>query len=272
MAITVSPLEESTPLGRLTTGSVCLSSKRGHFSFKDWDAEELRSSYEQLKKLIIERRMQNFMVFGRTTQAAQFVWEWVPYPPVGHWIYVVYNQLKVLVAFALRWRQTLYSHLAVGQREVTLPNAPCAFCDETQAVVQKQRVFEGQNVNLLIDYRPLTSLHFLVVPKIHRKDFHELTEEEYSEALRVAQKVAKWVSESYLIRNSYFFHKTGKIAGQSVPHWHLHLVFTQRAEEETWGKLKVLKNILIGSSPLSPRKVEESRNSYCSLLAPVLSV
>jgi len=57
---------------------------------------------------------------------------------------------------------------------------------------------------------------------------------------------------------AYLFDKAGAEAGQSVPHWHEHLIFTATKTQELFGKLIILKNMLIGSSPL-PEKELQSR-------------
>ena len=48
----------------------------------------------------------------------------------------------------------------------------------------------------------------------------------------------------------YLFHKTGIDAGQTVPHWHMHLIVTANKTQGFFGKLTVLKNMLFGSSPM----------------------
>ena len=45
-------------------------------------------------------------------------------------------------------------------------------------------------------------------------------------------------------------HKTGIDAGQSVKHWHLHVIFSTNTAQNFWGRITVIRNILFGSSPM----------------------
>jgi diadenosine tetraphosphate (Ap4A) HIT family hydrolase len=131
------------------------------------------------------------------------------------------------------------------------------FCNPE--IIQKQLVFEGSEVNVLYNYAPIglgqEKLHFLIVPKIHRVGFSELSQTEYLEAMELSQKLINF----YQKRNHpivYVFHKTGVEAGQTVPHWHQHIVFAETGAQEFFSKMAVLKNMMIGASPLSSEELK----------------
>jgi diadenosine tetraphosphate (Ap4A) HIT family hydrolase len=132
-----------------------------------------------------------------------------------------------------------------------------AFCD--QKVIDKQLVFEGKEINILYNYAPIVlgegKLHFLIVPKQHRSKFTDLTETEYLDVMQLSQKlVGFYKGKGY--HTAYLFDKTGIEAGQTVPHWHEHVVFTATKTQEFFGKLTVLKNMLFGSSPLPSKELQ----------------
>lgn len=110
-------------------------------------------------------------------------------------------------------------------------------------------VFEGKKINVLYNYAPLVGgkekLHFLIVPKQHRPKFSDLTEAEYLEAMVIAQKLISFYKDKGY-HTAYLFDKSGREAGQTVPHWHEHLVFP--STQAFLVMLSVLKNILIGPS------------------------
>jgi len=60
----------------------------------------------------------------------------------------------------------------------------------------------------------------------------------------------------------HLFHKTGDDAGQSVPHWHLHLVILTESTQSFWGRFAILQNMLIGSSPLTGVALQEAVTKY----------
>ena len=112
----------------------------------------------------------------------------------------------------------------------------------------------------------------MIVSKRHCFAFHLLTEEEYREAMELTQRLQERVQNHFKgegrpIQKVYAYHKTGEDAGQSVPHWHMHVVMTQNGAQEWLGKLTVLRNILIGSFRLSAETLENQRRKYTALLA-----
>ena len=58
---------------------------------------------------------------------------------------------------------------------------------------------------------------------------------------------------------AYIFNKNGREAGQSIPHWHEHVVFTATRTQEWLGKLTVLKNMLLGGSSPIPQQELQGR-------------
>ena len=54
---------------------------------------------------------------------------------------------------------------------------------------------------------------------------------------------------------AYQYHKTGKLAGQTVAHWHEHLVFVLPSYD-LWGKLTVFFRMIVPPTPLSKEELE----------------
>lgn len=66
--------------------------------------------------------------------------------------------------------------------------------------------------------------------------------------------------------------KTGIDAGQTVPHFHLHLMVEADKAEGIWGRLKIAKNILFNMVPLMNHRLNgeallEKVNQYRGVLA-----
>nr|QIQ10885.1 hypothetical protein OJOKFFHK_00028 [uncultured bacterium] len=99
-------------------------------------------------------------------------------------------------------------------------------------------MFEGKYVNILYNYAPIAidenKLHFMLVPKAHREMFSELSVDEYLEASALEQKLgAYYKRQGY--QAAYLFNKTGAEAGQTVPHWHEHVIFTATKVQDLYG-------------------------------------
>ncbi|HEV3269434.1 MAG TPA: HIT domain-containing protein [Candidatus Rhabdochlamydia sp.] len=152
------------------------------------------------------------------------------------------------------------------------PSRDDAFC--MQSIIEKQWVFKGRFINILHDYAPigLEKLHFLLVPKRHCEKLSDLTEEEYAEVEELSQKLIHFYKSKNHDQQDFaahIFDKTGALAGQTVPHWHQHHVFTITKIQGFWGKLTILKNMIFGSSPLKLEelntKVEQLREDFKNL-------
>ncbi|QLH36934.1 MAG: HIT domain-containing protein [Parachlamydiaceae bacterium] len=87
----------------------------------------------------------------------------------------------------------------------------------------------------------------------HREKFSDLTLHEYLETMQFAQRLVSFYKEKGF--RAHIFNKSGHRAGQTVPHWHEHLIFTSTKTQEFLGKLAIFKSMLIGSSPLSAQQL-----------------
>lgn len=75
------------------------------------------------------------------------------------------------------------------------------------------------------DGYPVSTGHTLIIPRRHTPSFRDLNPEEWSAALRLAQKLAADLqAEDPTITGFNFGVNDGATAGQSVFHCHLHLI------------------------------------------------
>ncbi len=249
----------------LALGSVQIVPNSKAHNFVEWDLEAKREAHALIQRVVQTWGRQgttHYLIYGRNTDHAEFSWEIVPYPQKGWWFW---KQFKVL------WNIT-FGSFPVSQKtrqllaqdfidlKPALPTPPVdapsndPFCSKTQ--VGKQLVFEGSTVNVLYNLAPTEELDFLIVPKRHVFQFSALSSEEYLETMGIAQTLIS----HYKMQGcptAFLFDKTGKEAGQTVLHWHEHLVLTASKAQEFLGKLMVLKNMSMGSSRLSEQKLQE---------------
>jgi len=141
-------------------------------------------------------------------------------------------------------------------------------------VIQKQIVYpdskdEGE-VLLLYNYAPLRTkgeqMHFLLIPNPTNpaENFLELDQEQYVQVLALAQKVADWAKEEFGDQVMvHFFDKTGKIAGQTQPVYHAHLILVNKeGNEETWGKVAMFFRMVFPARPLPPDELQRRVTNY----------
>jgi diadenosine tetraphosphate (Ap4A) HIT family hydrolase len=218
-----------------------------------------------------ENGVNNYLSY---TNSREEGWEMVPYPGLessGWDVFFSYaRQVEVMtrVIFGRYQRGeveqeqdcAVYQDIAsVEVREFADDQVGAdVFCK--QEVLDKQQIWEGRSICVLHDYAPLgeDKLHFLIVPKAHKERFTELSSEEFGEM----QEVASRIIELYPDYICYRYHKTGELAGQSVKHFHEHLVFVKPQNEwqgQLGAYLRMVKPpIPLGSEELKER-VEEMR-------------
>lgn len=107
---------------------------------------------------------------------------------------------------------------------------PCPFCN--QEIIEKQFVHETKKVITLYCLTPATKGNLLVIPKRHVERFEDLTKKELYEVQKEIALFAEIFSKFYGASDYVILQKNGKMAGQSVPHLHFHLIPANKPAEE----------------------------------------
>jgi histidine triad (HIT) family protein len=101
----------------------------------------------------------------------------------------------------------------------------CIFCKIANKEVEKEFLFENERIVAFEDISPKAPLHLLIVPKKHIPSLDQIGEEDkelMGEMILVAQKLAR---EKGVVERGYrLILNTGRDAGQTVDHLHLHLL------------------------------------------------
>lgn len=100
----------------------------------------------------------------------------------------------------------------------------CLFCKIVSGEIPSNKVYEDDSVIAFHDIDKKAPVHLLIVPKKHLSSVAE-TDEEDMWVLAHIMSVAKKLAEDNGLRNGFrLVINTGKDAGQSVPHLHVHLL------------------------------------------------
>jgi diadenosine tetraphosphate (Ap4A) HIT family hydrolase len=239
--------------------------------FTSWSAENHADSYLFMQRIAkcwkSSHLTDQHLVYGKIDEKP-FNWEIIPYQKCHNFLGRAVQQLQVLwrtvfggikvseesgTSQARRYQVLLERTPEIPEPSAVLGSSNDSFCND--GTIDRQWVITGKKVNVLFNYAPIgfggERLHFLVVPKMHRETFSEVTQEEYCESLALTTKLIDHFSETRQnVKNAYLMHKTGIDAGQSVKHWHLHVIFSTNTAQNFWGRITVIRNILFGSSPL----------------------
>lgn len=106
----------------------------------------------------------------------------------------------------------------------------CVFCKIIQQEAPAHRVYEDDRVIVFLDIFPVSEGHTLVVTKQHYADLFEADPECLRAVAAVAKKVAHALREVVRPAGLMVFQLNGAAAGQTVFHYHMHLM--PRAEGE----------------------------------------
>ena len=98
----------------------------------------------------------------------------------------------------------------------------CAFCEDLK--VKERTIVENDLAFAFLTYTPIVPGHTLVSPKRHVKNYDSLTSDERQaiEDLRSGVRLA--LIKSFGAQGFNYAWNEEQIAGQSLPHFHLHIV------------------------------------------------
>lgn len=99
----------------------------------------------------------------------------------------------------------------------------CTFCKIIARHSSAEILYENDDAICILDINPIHHGHTLVIPKHHCKDFLDLSAETFPGILKAVHVVARALSESLKLDGFNIFSNNGRIAGQSVFHFHFHV-------------------------------------------------
>lgn len=100
----------------------------------------------------------------------------------------------------------------------------CIFCKIINGDIPAAKVFENEHVLAFLDISQVTKGHTLIIPKVHQENVYELTPEVAANVFEVAPKIANAIKAAYNPVGLNILNNNGEKAGQSVFHFHMHLI------------------------------------------------
>jgi len=109
------------------------------------------------------------------------------------------------------------------------PNNPCLFCTTKKDDIIEENKFAFAT----LDSYPVSNQHCLIIPKRHVKEYFELSEKEILGCDQLLKKVKiKVESNDKTIKGFNIGINSGKEAGQSIMHCHIHLIPRREGDVE----------------------------------------
>jgi histidine triad (HIT) family protein len=102
--------------------------------------------------------------------------------------------------------------------------ADCVFCKIVAKQIPASVVHEDEHTLAFMDLGQVNPGHVLVAAKAHAENLFALDDTQAAAVFRAAAKVARAVRDAFASEGLSVYQANGKAAGQTVFHFHMHLV------------------------------------------------
>ena len=100
----------------------------------------------------------------------------------------------------------------------------CIFCKIINNEIPSYKIYEDETVMAFLDISQVTKGHTLVIPKQHYANFLECDPTVLQHMTVVAQTLAVRLKDVLHAEGMNILSNVNEVAGQSVPHFHIHLI------------------------------------------------
>ncbi len=104
------------------------------------------------------------------------------------------------------------------------PAEDCIFCKIIAGEIPNFTLYEDADSLAFLDIHPTHEGHTLVIPKQHAEDLFAISDASMSATANTARRVAKALKATVPMQGLNLFQCNGEAAGQSVFHFHMHLI------------------------------------------------
>ena len=100
----------------------------------------------------------------------------------------------------------------------------CIFCKIANGEIPSTTIYENSDFRVFFDINPASKGHCLIVPKQHYNDIFDMDAETGGKLFSLATVVARSLKKELNSEGMNIVQNNGIIAGQTVFHFHLHLI------------------------------------------------
>ena len=108
----------------------------------------------------------------------------------------------------------------------------CIFCKLANGDIPTNTIYEDADFRVILDASPATKGHALILPKQHYANMFEMDDEVLAKAAKLAKKVITHEKEVLGCDGYNVLQNNGEAAGQTVFHFHMHLIPRYEGEED----------------------------------------
>lgn len=100
----------------------------------------------------------------------------------------------------------------------------CIFCKIAAGEIPSATLYEDDDFRVILDIEPASKGHALIIPKEHYANLYELDDELAAKAMVLAKKIITKLTDILECDGYNVLQNNGSAAGQTVFHFHMHLV------------------------------------------------
>lgn len=134
-----------------------------------------------------------------------------------------------------------------------LPDDRCFFCEVIDGREEKGIVEETDQTLTFVNWQQFELGQVYVLPRRHAPTLLDLTDEETVAIMHAVRRAARALLRAYAPDGLNLIQNNGIAAGQSVPHFHMHVV-PRRKKGSDWGNGPPHIAVLEGKEPISPSR------------------
>jgi histidine triad (HIT) family protein len=108
----------------------------------------------------------------------------------------------------------------------------CIFCKLANGDIPTNSIYEDEDFRVILDASPATKGHALILPKNHYANIYEIDSEVLGKAVKLAQKVITHETKVLDCEGYNLVQNNGEVAGQTVFHFHMHLIPRYASDED----------------------------------------
>jgi len=118
----------------------------------------------------------------------------------------------------------------------------CVFCKIAKKELEASVIFDSKHVMAFLDINPANEGHALVIAKEHYETIFEMPDELLAAVMKASKRIATAQKKALSADAVNVLNASGKEAGQSVFHFHLHIIPRYAGDnlnERAWWKPKL---------------------------------
>lgn len=111
-----------------------------------------------------------------------------------------------------------------NREEIRMKKEDCLFCKIANGEIPSTTIYENNDFRVIFDIAPASKGHALIIPKQHYNDIFDMDAETGGKLFSLATAVARALKKELNCEGMNIVQNNGLIAGQTVFHFHLHLI------------------------------------------------